>query len=110
MTRLILGISLAVVVGCNSIQPVGPFANKLGNTAGTKSKAGKEKDNPAPPITVPAVKPTPPSNFIYADEVSAENPQASIQKLKNELDTDAKNIPAAPMTAEVSRYKGGVKQ
>ena len=61
-------------------------------------------------MTVPAVKPTPPLNIIYPDEVSPENFQTSIQKLKNELETDRKNIPAAPLTAEVSRYKGGVKQ
>jgi hypothetical protein len=56
------------------------------------------------------VKPTPPMNLIYPDEVSPENPQAAIQRLKNELEADQKSIPAAPLTAEVSRYKGGVKQ
>jgi hypothetical protein len=49
-------------------------------------------------------------NLIYPDEVSPENPQAAVQKLRNELESDGKNIPSPPMTAEVSRYKGGVKQ
>ena len=110
MTRFILGIGLAMAIGCTSVQPVGPFANKMGGSTEAKTKAGKDKDNPPPPVTVPAVKPTPPLNLIYPDEVSSENPQASILKLKNELETDGKNITAPPMTAEVSRYKGGVKQ
>jgi hypothetical protein len=107
--RFILGIGLATAIGCTSVQPAGPFANKMGSSP-AKSKPAKDKDSPLPPVTVPAVKPTPPLNLIYPDEVSAENPQASIQKLRNELETDGKNIPSPPMTAEVSRYKGGVKQ
>lgn len=110
MTRLILGVCLATAIGCNSVQPIGPFANKMKGSSKTQGKEAKDKDNPPPPVNVPAVKPTPPMNLIYPDEVSPENPQASIQKLKNELESDQKNIPAAPLTAEVSRYKGGVKQ
>ena len=110
MTRFILGIGLALAIGCTSVQPVGPFANKMGGTSGMKTKTAKDTDSPPPPVTVPAVKPTPPLNLIYPEEVSIENPQATIQKLKNELETDGKNITAPPMTAEVSRYKGGVKQ
>jgi hypothetical protein len=110
MTRIILGICLAAAMGCTGVQPVGPFANKMGSLSGPKGKAAKETDSPPPPVTIPAVKPTPPMNLIYPDEVSPENPQASIQKLKNELESDQKNIPTAPRTAEVSRYKGGVKQ
>jgi hypothetical protein len=110
MTRLIiLGIGLTLVIGCKGVvERTGPFASKNGSSS--KAKAAQEKDAPPPPVTVPAIKPTPPMNLIYPDEVSPENPQASIQKLKNELEADGKNIPAAPLTAEVSRYKGGVKQ
>ena len=107
MTRVILGIGLALVIGCKGVEPVGPFANKMN---GLKKASAKEKEGPPPPVTVPAAKPTPPLNLIYPDEVSPENPQASIQRLRNELEADQKNIPSPPMTAEVSRYKGGVKQ
>jgi hypothetical protein len=108
MTRTLCGLCLAAAIGCTSVQPIGPFANKMGGSP--KAKEAKDKDNPPLPVSVPAVKPTPPMNLIYPDEVSPENPQAAIQKLKNELETDGKNIPSPPLTAEVSRYKGGVKQ
>ena len=108
MTRLILALGLAAAIGCKGVEPLGPFA-KMKSTVASKGKPIKEKDT-QPPVTVPAVKPTPPMNLIYPDEVSPENPQASIQRLKNELEADQKSIPAAPLTAEVSRYKGGVKQ
>jgi hypothetical protein len=110
MTRVVLGICLTVALGCNSVEPIGPFAKMGGPAPKGKAASARDKDAPPPPVTVPAVKPTPPMNLIYPDEVSPENPQASIQKLKNELEADGKSIPAAPMTAEVSRYKGGVKQ
>ena len=114
MTRLIFGLCLVATIGCGSVQPVGPMAKMLGDKPiggnGKADKAKADKDAPPPPVTVPAVKPTPPLNLIYPDEVLSENPQASVQKLVNELDADRKSIPAAPMTAEVSRYKGGVKQ
>jgi hypothetical protein len=113
MTRLLFGLCLAAALGCGTVQPVGPLAKMMGNAPiGAKGKAAKEKadkDTPPPPVTVPAAKPTPPLNLIYPDEVLPENPQASIQKLVNELEADRKNIPAAPMTAEVSHIKGRVK-
>jgi hypothetical protein len=107
MIRIILGLGLLFAIGCKGVEAVGPFANKM---QPAKGNSKKENDSPSPPVTVPAVKPTPPMNLIYPDEVSPENPQASIQKLKNELESDQKNIPTPPLTAEVSRYKGGVKQ
>jgi len=109
MMRIALALALACLIGCKGVEPIGPFA-KMKGTSAPKGKLAKEKDSPPPPVTVPAVKPTPPMNLIYPDEVSPENPQAAIQRLKNELEADQKSIPAAPLTAEVSRYKGGVKQ
>jgi hypothetical protein len=110
MTRIICGICLAAAIGCTNVQPIGPFANNMGGSPKAKGKEAKNKDDLPAPVTVPAVKPTPPMNLIYPDEVSPENPQAAVQKLRNELESDGKNIPSPPMTAEVSRYKGGVKQ
>jgi hypothetical protein len=109
MTRLILGLGLAFAIGCTSIQPVGPLAGKMGGTSGAKGKADKDKDAPLP-VTIPAVKPTPPMTLIQPDEVMPDNPQAAAQKLQNELEADGKSITPPPKTAEVSRYKGGVKQ
>jgi hypothetical protein len=109
MMRIVLALALACLIGCKGVEPIGPFAKMKGTTA-PKRKPAKEKDAPPPPVTVPAVKPTPPMNLIYPDEVSPDNPQAAIQRLRNELEADQKSISAAPMTAEISRYKGGVKQ
>jgi hypothetical protein len=109
MTRIVLALGLAIAMGCKGVEPIGPFAKMMGASP-TKLKPVKEKDASPAPVTVPAAKPTPPMNLIYPDEVSPENPQGAIQRLKNELDADQKSIPAAPVTAEVSRYKGGVKQ
>jgi hypothetical protein len=110
MTRILAALTLSIAVGCTNVQPIGPFADRMRGSPAGRGKPAKDSDGPPAPVTVPAVKPTPPLNIIYPDEVTPENIQASIQKLKNELETDRKNIPAAPVTAEVSRYKGGVKQ
>jgi hypothetical protein len=109
MMRILLALGLAIAIGCKGVEPLGPFAKMKGTSAPT-AKATKEQETPRPPVTVPAVKPSPPMNLIYPDEVSPENPQAAVQRLKNELEADQKSIPAAPVTAEISRYKGGVKQ
>jgi hypothetical protein len=114
MTRLLLlGMTMTAALGCGTVQPAGPLAKMMGDKPILGKPAAKpkaDKDAPPPPVTVPAVKPTPPLNLVYPDEVMPENPQAALQKLVNELDADKKSMPAAPMTAEVSRYKGGVKQ
>jgi hypothetical protein len=107
MTRIGLALALVTLIGCKGVEPLGPFAGMKG---APKAKPAKEKEGAPAPVTVPAVKPTPPMNLIYPDEVSPENPQAAVQKLRNELEADQKSIPAAPLTAEISRYKGGVKQ
>ena len=109
MTRLIPLLVLAAAVGCTGIQPVGPLAGKFGSPT-PKGKADKDKDVPPEPVTVPAPKPTPPVNLVYPDEVLPENPEAAAQKLMSELEADRKNMPARPVTAEISRYKNGVKQ
>lgn len=109
MMRILFALALATAIGCKGVEPLGPFAKIKGPSA-PKTKPTNGQDTPPPPVTVPAVKPTPPMNLIYPDEVSPENPQAAVQRLKNELEADQKSIPAAPLTAEVSRYKGGVRQ
>lgn len=114
MRAATLGLCLCAIVGCKGVEPVGPLAGlwdaKSSRPPAKTAKEKSEKDAPPKPITVPAVKPTPPLNFIYPDEVLPDNPQESVQKLKNELEAESKNIPTPPVTAEVSHYKGGVKQ
>ena len=114
MRCLTLGFLMAAVIGCKGIEPVGPLAGMWGkdspNASAKPSKEKKSKDGPPPPVTVPAVKPTPPLSYIYPDDVEPENVHEAVQKLRNELEAEGKNIPAPPVTAEVSRYKGGVKQ
>ena len=78
------------------------------------AKAGKgkdkDKDEPPEPVTVPAVKPTPPLNTTGPEDVTADNPYLGDREAQQELEADGQTIPPAPVTAEVSRIKGGVKQ
>lgn len=107
MTRVTLGLLLALAIGCTGIQPVGIMAPKGGSA---KSKADKSKDDDVPKvITIPTPKPTPPANWVDPSEVTGD-PHAAAQKLMSEFEADRKTIQAPPMTAEVSRIKGGVKQ
>ena len=112
MTRLLCGMILsAAVVGCTGFQPVGPLA-KPGHAPGKsvgKTDKPKDTDLPPEPITVPAVKPTPPVNWVDPTDVSID-PHGSAEKLMREYEADQKTILSAPKTAEISRYKGGVKQ
>jgi hypothetical protein len=87
MMRILLAFGLAVAIGCKGVEPIGPFAKMKGNPT-PKAKPKKELDSPPPPVAVPAVKPTPPMNLIDPYEVSPENPQAAIQRLRNELEAD----------------------
>lgn len=113
MRAYALGLLVMAVVGCKGVEPVGPLKGMWATDPPKSSKSAKEKDAkdmPPKPVTVPAVKPTPPLSYVYPDEVSLENPLESVQKLKSELDAEGKNIPSPPVTAEVSYIKGGVKQ
>lgn len=99
---LVLGL-----VGCSGLRPVGPLA---------KDKPITQKGQPlpaaAPAVAArpPAVKPTPPTMYVTPGDVTLDNPTAAAGKLTNELAADSKATPNAPVTAEISRYKGGVKQ
>lgn len=104
MRKFLLGMMLLAGVGCTNVQPIGPLAKRMG-----KPPAAKDIDPPEP-VTVPAPRPTPPAALIEPDEVTADTAAAAVQKLTNELDYDAKTFPPPPKTAEISRYKGGVKQ
>jgi hypothetical protein len=117
MTRIILGLVLTAGVGCMGFQPTGPLAKSGSGPAGKAGKAGKAKvadqkdaDLPPEPITVPAVKPTPPLNLVDPADVSGD-PYEAAQQLMREFEGDQKTIPTAPKTVEISRIdRNGVKQ
>ncbi|MBA4190858.1 MAG: hypothetical protein C0467_22960 [Planctomycetaceae bacterium] len=109
MTRLLLVLALGTLVGCTNIYPAGPLAKSGFGPKMGKDKGDKEKEEPPEPVTVPAVKPTPPLNTTGPEDVTPEDPNFAIRKLQQELEADKKTIPTAPKTAEVSRYKNGVK-
>lgn len=113
MTRLLLALALGAVIGCTGIQPVGPFANKgvkaPAGKAGTGKDKDKDKDDAPGPVTVPAVKPTPPLNTVGPEDVSPDNPYVALQKVQQELEADRQRIGPPPKTAEISRYKNNVK-
>lgn len=113
MTRILFALALGAgvaAIGCTGIHPVGPMAGMAG--PGPKGTPGKDKksDEPPEPVTVPAPRPTPPLNTVGPEDVTAENPYLVLEKVQQELAADRQTIPQAPVTAEISKYKGGVKQ
>ena len=106
MKTFLFALGTLALVGCAGIHPVGPMAKIMPQP--------KPKAQPAPPAEavakVPAVKPTPPTMYVTPDEVTVDNPYVAATKLTSELAADSKAVPNAPVTAEISRYKGGVKQ
>jgi hypothetical protein len=109
MTRLLLALAIGSLIGCTGVYPVGPLANSGIGSRPPKPKSN-DKDEAPEPVVVPAVKPTPPLNTTGPEDVNPDDPHAALRKLKQELEADRNTIPTAPKTAEVSRYKGGVKQ
>ena len=108
MKPLLFGLALLAGLGCagKGLQPIGPLAKKM-----TKDQppAAAEKVEKPEPAVASAPRPVPPAKLIEPEEVSADNPTLAAQKLLNEFDADRRSMPAAPRTAEVSQYKGGVK-
>lgn len=104
MTRFLCGLALASAMGCSGFQLVGPLAKHYAPKQALTPEAVSVE-----PVTVPAVKPTPPLSIVSPSDVERD-PYLAAQKLTTEFETDRSSISKAPMTAEVSRYKGGVKQ
>ena len=106
MKFLLLGILMIGSVGCTGLQPIGPLAH------GKKSlppKGSLDADAPEPTM-VSAPKPIPPAMLIVPGEVNSDNASAAAQKLANEYEYDWKSMPPPSKTAEISRYRGGMKQ
>ncbi len=107
MKTLFFALLALALVGCSGLKPVGPLA---------KDKPITQQGQPlpgAPAVAAnrpPAMKPTPPTMYVTPGDVAPDNPIAAASKLTNELAIDSKATPNAPVMAEISRYKGGVKQ
>jgi hypothetical protein len=104
---LLFALGTFALVGCSGFHMVGPFAKNPTLADQSKALPGAA---PAPAAPPPPLRPTPPSMFVTPADVSSDDPYAAAAKLTNELNADSKPVPNAPVTAEVSRYKGGVKQ
>jgi hypothetical protein len=87
---------------------VGPFAKSQPPVAEQSKPLPSASTAPASPP--PPLRPTPPTMYVTPADVSADDPYAAAAKLTNELTADSKPLPNAPVTAEVSHIKGGVKQ
>jgi hypothetical protein len=105
---LFFALGALALVGCTGIHPVGPMAKIMPDSP------KPAKTPPAAPADavakVPAMKPTPPTMYVTPADVNPDNPAVAANKLTSELGVDGKATPNAPVTAEFSRYKGGVKQ
>jgi hypothetical protein len=108
MIRLFFGFSLlAAMVGCTGLQPVGPFAKNGGSPGAAGPKLDKDM-SPPDPVVIPASTPTPPKCLVKPEDVNSSNATFIQQQLKAELESDEKNMPSVPVTAEVSEYKNGI--
>ena len=108
MKTLLFALGTFALVGCSGLHTVGPFAK--GPPPLTEQRLALPSAPTTPATPPPPLRPTPPSMFVTPADVSPDDPYAAAAKLTSELNADSKPIPNAPVTAEVSRYKGGVKQ
>jgi len=102
MRTLLLALPLIAGLGCTNMQPVGLLSK-------SKPAAKVDPDIPPPPSESTVRKPVPPAMLIVPGEVNSDNASAAAQKLANEFEYDWKTLPPPPKTAEVSRFKNGVK-
>ncbi|QJW97970.1 hypothetical protein [Frigoriglobus tundricola] len=106
MKALLFAIGVSALVGCTGIRPAGPFVKEPSATKPAQSKPAVVSD---PAALAPAPRPAAPTALVMPSEVPID-PNAAAAKLTTELETDAKSQQSAPAIAEVSRYKGMVKQ
>ncbi len=99
-------IGLGSGVGCVTLEPVGPFANKLGSPAGPKPAPSAAPTGPVMPPLQPAPAPVPPALLVTPGEVTEANHKQSVRRLIEEMEADRKAMESMPRTAEVSVIKG----
>jgi hypothetical protein len=106
---LLCGLVLAAAVGCMNVQPVGKMAKVMGPSKGKPLPAAAADADVPDPVIVAAPRPVPPALLITPGEVTPESTEVAAQKLMNEFEYDRKTT-TPTKTAEVSVYRGGVKQ
>ncbi len=106
MKALLFALAVSALVGCTGIRPVGPFAREQPVTKQPQSPPSVVSD---PASILPAPRPAPPTASVMPSEVAID-PATAAAKLSAELETDAKSTQNASATAEISVYRGGVKQ
>ena len=106
MKYFTLSAILLAGLGCTNVQPIGPLAKH----SHKKPSTPEDPDIPPPPSSMAtAQKLVPPAMLIVPGEVDSDSAAAAAQKLTNEFEYDYKTLPPPSRTAEISRYKGGVK-
>jgi hypothetical protein len=105
VTKAVLfALGTLALVGCSSFKPVGPLAKQVPITQQGQPLPNAPQDAAA---KAPALRPTPPTMYVTPGEVNANNAHAAAARLAEELSADNKATVNAPVTAEVSRIKGG---
>ena len=96
-------------VGCLTIKPIGPLANKdapaIGKPDAAHAAVMAPKDLPTMPAVVEGPRPPRPAYEVTPGEVSDATAQECAAKLRKELDADRAAADALPRYPEVSRVK-----
>jgi hypothetical protein len=96
-------------VGCMSIKPIGPLADKMGtprpDPKPPNATVMAPKDISAMPTIEEGPRPPRPAYEVTPGEVSESNAQDCVTKLKKELELDRISADAMPRYPEVSRVK-----
>jgi YD repeat-containing protein len=103
---LLFGLLVLALIGCNSVKPVGILSKEPPPLAqqGKPLPTGTEQARP------PTIRPTPPTTTVTPEQVDPANPYIAAGRLTAEVDADSRSLNTAPVTAEVSRIRGGVRQ
>ena len=107
-TSLLALALLFPAVGCMSIKPIGPLADKMGPTRSPNAPNAvvtAPKDIAAMPTIEEGPRPQRPAYEVTPGEVSESNAQDCVAKLKKELELDRISADAMPRYPEVSRVR-----
>ena len=105
MKTLLFALGALALVGCSGLKPVGVLSKE---TPVTQQSQPLPSADPA--SKPPSLRPTPPTMLIAEADVDPFHPEIAARKLAAEVDTDNKATANLPVTAEISRYEGGVRQ
>jgi hypothetical protein len=109
---LLLALGALALVGCSNLKPVGVLSKEtpLTQQGQPLPNAPNTPNTPTVPARPPMVRPTPPTMNVTPNDVDPNNPYIAAGKLSAEVEIDSKSTVNVPVTAEISRYKDGVRQ